>query len=109
MFSERYSDTLLVSKRAGGAMSQEPNGIREPRDYFAYLLRLWREKGGAAGRWRASLQDPHSGERRGFANLEELCSHLRQEMDHLPEPDKDMPGEEVMSGQPEITRKGERK
>ena len=79
-------------------MSQEGNGAGEPRDYFAYLLRLWREKGGEAGRWRASLQDPHSGERLGFANLEALCSHLRREMGQLPEMDKDMPGDKGMAG-----------
>jgi hypothetical protein len=46
-------------------------------DYFAYLLRLWRETGGETARWRASLQDPHSGEKFGFAHLDELVAFLR--------------------------------
>jgi hypothetical protein len=51
-------------------------------DYLSYLLRLWRvsEVGGvqSAGEahWRASLESPHSGERVGFAGLEELFDYL---------------------------------
>jgi hypothetical protein len=43
--------------------------------YRAYLLRLWRtpESG-----WRATLEDPHSGERSAFASLAELLAHLEQ-------------------------------
>jgi hypothetical protein len=54
-------------------------------DYLSYLLRLWRvsedqsaQRGGRAG-WRASLQSPHSGERVGFAGLEELFGFLLQQ------------------------------
>jgi hypothetical protein len=56
-------------------MSQEREGAE---DYFAYLLRLWRETGGGTTRWRASLQDPHSGEKFGFAHLDELVAFLRE-------------------------------
>jgi hypothetical protein len=63
-------------------MTQERKGSGEARDYVAYLLRLWREKGGGTTQWRASLQDPHSGERVGFADLEELFDYLRQETRH---------------------------
>ena len=55
-------------------MSQEREGAG---DYFAYLLRLWREPGGETARWRASLQDPHSGEKFGFAHLDELVAFLQ--------------------------------
>jgi hypothetical protein len=44
---------------------------------MAYLLRLWQvrcEKGLA---WRASLESARSGERRGFASLDELFDFLR--------------------------------
>jgi hypothetical protein len=57
-------------------MTQQRKGAGEARDYVAYLLRLWREKGGESTRWRASLQDPRSGERVGFANPEELFEFL---------------------------------
>ncbi|MAT97499.1 MAG: hypothetical protein CL608_10190 [Anaerolineaceae bacterium] len=44
------------------------------REYMAYLLRLWREK--SDGSWRALLENPHSGERAGFATLAELVTFL---------------------------------
>lgn len=44
--------------------------------YQSYLLRLWSvDEDGTRG-WRASLDDPSSGERIGFANLEELFAFL---------------------------------
>ena len=66
-------------------MSHERIGGAEARDYVAYLLRLWRETSGEASRWRASLQDPHSGERIGFGSLEELFDSLLRETGSLPE------------------------
>ena len=45
--------------------------------YQAYLLRLWRSDG--APGWRASLEDPHSGVRRGFATLEHLIAFLHDQ------------------------------
>lgn len=50
----------------------------EPLPYRAYLLRLWqadRVAGGCAG-WRASLEDPRTGERLGFASMEQLFAFL---------------------------------
>lgn len=44
------------------------------REYMAYLLRLWREN--SDGVWRALLENPHSGERAGFATLAELVKFL---------------------------------
>ncbi len=51
--------------------------------YHALLLRLWRE--GAEGAWRASLQDAGSGERLGFADLEQLFAYLRQLIGDTPD------------------------
>lgn len=45
--------------------------------YKAFLLRLWRE--GETDTWRAMLEDPHSGERIGFADLGRLFAFLAQE------------------------------
>jgi hypothetical protein len=45
-------------------------------DYLAYLLRLWRVNA-AANTWRASLEEPHTGEQRAFASLEALFDFLR--------------------------------
>jgi hypothetical protein len=46
------------------------------RRYLAYLLRLWQIKDAGKLVWRASLEDPHTGERQGFANLEALIDFL---------------------------------
>jgi hypothetical protein len=43
-----------------------------PPGYRAFLLRCWREITG----WRFSLEDPHTGERRGFTGPEALLAHL---------------------------------
>lgn len=52
------------ARRAGG------------RDYRAFVLRLWRD-GGGAGAWRYSLEDPATHQRRGFADVEALAAYLR--------------------------------
>jgi hypothetical protein len=55
--------------------SEEENG---PATYRSYLLRLWQaDRSGGTG-WRASLEDPHSGDRFGFGNLEELFAFLME-------------------------------
>ena len=45
---------------------------------MAYLLRLWQVEGGENAPWRASLESPQSGERRGFAGLVELFTFLEK-------------------------------
>jgi len=56
-------------------------------DYQSYLLRLWRVRSRAASPsheasiWRASLEHPHTGERVGFASLDDLVEYLRHHMD----------------------------
>jgi hypothetical protein len=58
---------------------------REPGQYRAYLLRLWRvlDANGHRG-WRASLEDPQTGVRRGFASLEHLLAYLDASADDVP-------------------------
>lgn len=48
--------------------------------YLAYMLRLWQVGRGEKAAWRASLEDPHSGELRAFANLETLVAFLGEIM-----------------------------
>jgi len=60
----------------------------ETVDYRAYLLRFWRE--GAESPWRASLENPHTGEQRGFANLEQLFAYLQEQTASA----EDAPGEQ---------------
>ena len=46
------------------------------QNYFSYLLRLWRVTAAGKMTWRASLENPHSGEVLAFANLEALFVFL---------------------------------
>jgi hypothetical protein len=48
----------------------------KPPTYIAFLLRLWQVETQFKCVWRASLEDPHTGERRGFPDLESLCAFL---------------------------------
>ncbi|MCB0174956.1 MAG: hypothetical protein KDJ97_30895 [Anaerolineae bacterium] len=51
--------------------------------YHAYLLRFWGERihiPEDAVVWRFSLEDPHTGERRGFANLQQLLAFLDEQI-----------------------------
>jgi hypothetical protein len=55
---------------------------RPPR-YCSYLLRCWEapDKGSdLLPAWRYSLEDPHSGARRGFGSLDALVAHLRADL-----------------------------
>jgi hypothetical protein len=60
-------------------------GRKEPgerRKYLSYLLRLWQVDtgvegaGGSGMAWRGSLECSLSGERQGFASLDELLEFL---------------------------------
>jgi hypothetical protein len=59
---------------------------KEQSDYLSYLLRLWRvdeesPHGGAKQVvWRASLENPHTRQRQGFASLDELFDFLREQI-----------------------------
>lgn len=54
------------------------------RRYRAFLLRLWQERSGGQWIWRASLEDPHSGVRKGFPNLEQLSAFLKEQTEDGP-------------------------
>ena len=49
--------------------------------YRAFLLRLWQERSEGLWVWRASLEDPHSHERKGFPDLERLYTYLKGQTD----------------------------
>lgn len=51
----------------------------EPAQYRAYLLRCWEECEPVSGtrQWRFSLEDTRTGQRRGFASLDELVETLK--------------------------------
>lgn len=49
------------------------------RNYLSFLLRIWRVGQNGKNAWRASLENPHTGERRSFANLKALFDFLREQ------------------------------
>lgn len=53
--------------------------------YLSYLLRLWRTPTPGKAAWRASLENPQTGERRGFASLDAMVAFLRQQIDLAPD------------------------
>ena len=55
----------------------------KPPRYRSYLLSFWEERSTDPDSpvvWRFSLQDPRTGQRRGFASLEEAVVFLQTEM-----------------------------
>ena len=60
-------------------------------NYVSFLLRLWQVSDEGKSQpspkkavWRASLENPHTGERKGFANLDELFDFLRAQTEEIP-------------------------
>lgn len=55
-----------------------------PPQYHTYLLRCWQERSnqaeGVLKVWRFSLENPHTGQRRGFASLEALLASLQTDL-----------------------------
>jgi hypothetical protein len=47
--------------------------------YHSFLLRLWLVNEQEGSTWRASLENPHTGERLGFASLERLFAFLQDQ------------------------------
>ena len=67
-------------------MDDAPKETVKPTDYYSWLLRFWRE--GGATDWRASLHDPHDGERLGFASANELFAYLERQIGMASGPDR---------------------
>ena len=60
-------------------------------DYVSFLLRLWRvsdedksQPGAEKAVWRASLENPHTGQQKGFTGLDELFDFLRAQTEEIP-------------------------
>ncbi|MEM7343689.1 MAG: hypothetical protein AAF485_05565 [Chloroflexota bacterium] len=59
--------------------------LKKAPQYQAYVLRFWEESNPQAPEtiWRFSLEDPRTGQRRGFSNLETLHIALQEELTTL--------------------------
>ena len=56
--------------------------LDQPPSYRTYLIRCWEERSRDPTLptvWRFSLEDPHTGQRRGFASLQDMVAFLRGE------------------------------
>ena len=53
----------------------------KPRPYFSYLLRLWRAEADGQEVWRASLEDPQTGQVMAFDHPKTLFAFLNREME----------------------------
>lgn len=60
------------------------------RRYYSYMLRLWETSNGERHIWRASLESPGTGQRRGFANLQSLVDYLQARTEGLGEEDSEL-------------------
>jgi hypothetical protein len=60
-------------------MDQSSLPSEKQPDYYAYLLRLWREEG-TGENWRASLENARTGERIGFASLADVFGYLDRQL-----------------------------
>jgi len=56
--------------------TQHPMQEKAVSNRISYLLRLWQTPGSGGFNWRASLENPSTGRRIGFANLERLFAYL---------------------------------
>ena len=83
-FLARAELWLWPRQNEGMCMNQQPS-------YHAYLLRVWRN--GTGARSRASLEDPNTGERHGFAGLAEALSFLEAQLQSTVDSDKPEEGE----------------
>jgi hypothetical protein len=56
-----------------------------PTTYFSYLLRVWQVRKDDGQDWRASLENVETGEKHGFASLEDLVIYLKQVLPKIDE------------------------
>jgi hypothetical protein len=50
-----------------------------PKEYQAYLVRIWPVRNTEGLVWRASITNARTSESQGFANMEELFDYLRDQ------------------------------
>ncbi len=50
--------------------------MKDTADYQAFLLRVWREDDLSG--WRALIEDPHTGQSKGFPSMKQLYAYLEE-------------------------------
>ncbi len=78
--------------------------MNQQRLYMSCLLRLWQARTEGEPTWRAWLEDASTGERLGFASLDELFDYLKAKVSFLEcvsqSPDDDSISHAEHSGKP---------
>lgn len=71
--------TLDTGYEGGPTMTDVESPTGQRSNYVAYMLRMW-QAGSREGQpiWRASLEDPHTGERMAFADVAALLAFLSE-------------------------------
>ena len=59
--------------------------MRKQMGYLSYLLRMWQTSDGEECTWCASLEQPGTEKRQGFACLDDLFDFLREKAASQPE------------------------
>lgn len=72
--------------------------MTKPKRYHSYLLRMWQTSDGESCTWRASLEQPGTRERWGFASLDQLFDFLKDQATPHPGQVGIGAGEQVASG-----------
>jgi hypothetical protein len=93
LYSE-FTLTLPGLDMLGLMKSRKTKPADRRKNYQSYLLRLWFEDLNGDGVWRISLENPFSGERRGFANLKDLHEYLNEKMQEENEENQEVENEE---------------
>ena len=57
---------------------------RRESEYRAFMIRLWHVKDVEEAIWRVSVEDVHTGERRGFADLPAFFAFLEEKTAEAP-------------------------
>ena len=58
-----------------------------PPTYYSFLVTVWQERGRSEAKWRFTLEDVTTGERRSFVSWEELARVLGGQVVQLAEGD----------------------
>lgn len=65
--------------------------VEIPKEYQAYLIRIWPVRNMERVIWRAFITNAHTNESQGFTSLDELFSYLRGQAYQESKPKEDEP------------------
>jgi len=69
----------MIARFAAGRQFMNDTSTTIPKQYQVYVMRLWQEQASpkeSSSGWRFSIENPATGQRRGFSCLDELVAYL---------------------------------